>query len=90
MIRLPKKFKKYLKYVRLDEDGETILIKNLGDDFSRFGIFGPVPDVTAGTTAYHLLFQVMLQFERPNVIRFDHRPCLLLKLFNESFKWKEL
>jgi len=30
------------------------------DDSSRSGIFIPVPDVSAATTAYHLLFQVML------------------------------
>jgi len=28
-----KKVKKYLKYVRLDDDAETILIKYLGEDF---------------------------------------------------------
>ena len=27
------KVKKYLKYVRFDEDGETILIKHLGEEF---------------------------------------------------------
>ena len=28
-----KKVKNYLKYVRLDDDGETVLIKNLGEEF---------------------------------------------------------
>ena len=44
------------------------------DDSSRSGIFIPVPDVSVGSTAYHLLLKVMLQFGKPNVIRSDQGP----------------
>jgi hypothetical protein len=48
---------------------------NIQDDFSRFGIFIPVSHLTSSTTASHLLFNVMLQYGRPKIIRSDRGPA---------------
>ena len=50
-------------------------ILNIEDDFSRLGILIPVSDLTFSATAYHLLFNVMLRYGKPQIIRSDRGPA---------------
>jgi len=47
---------------------------NIQDDLSRFGVFIPVQKMTATQTAFHLLYDVILKFGKPEIIRSDKGP----------------
>jgi hypothetical protein len=56
-----------------------VAILNIQDDLSRFGVFIPVKKVTAAQTAFHLLYDVILQFGKTAIIPSDKGPGLLEK-----------
>ena len=59
--------------VRAFEQGH-VAIRNIQDDLSRFEVFIPVKKMTAAQTAFPLLFDVILKFGKPKIIRSDKGP----------------
>jgi len=51
-----------------------VAILNIQDDLSRFGVFIPVKKMTAAQTPFHLLYDVILKFVKPEIIRSDKGP----------------
>jgi hypothetical protein len=45
-----------------------VVILNIRDDPSRFGVFIPVKKMTAAQTAFHLLYNVILKFGKAESI----------------------
>jgi len=48
-----------------------VAILNIQDDQSRFGVLIPVRKMTAPQTTFHLLYDVILKFGKPEIIRYD-------------------
>ena len=52
------------------EQGHVVIL-NIQNDLSRFGVFIPVKKMTAAQTVFHLPYDVILKFGKPDLIRSD-------------------